>query len=120
MYSTFDKFLVAGDLNIKEGEECLDDFLDEYHAKNMVKVPTCFKNPDNPSCIDLFVTNSYRSFMKTMAVSTGLSDFHKMIVTVMRSTFPKVKPKTINYRDYSKYNKVAFGSDLGKKIGKPA
>ena len=56
MYSSFDKFLVAGDLNIKEGEECLDDFLDEFHAKNMVKVPTCFKNPDNPSCIDLFVT----------------------------------------------------------------
>ena len=53
--------------------------------------------------------------MKTMAVSTGLSDFHKMIVTVMRSTFPKVKPKTIKYRDYSKYNKVAFGNDLGKK-----
>ena len=104
MYSSFDKFLVAGDQNIKEGEECLHDFLDEFHAKNMVKVPTCFKNPDNPSCIDLFVTNSYRSFMKTMAVSTGLSDFHKMIVTVMRSTFPKAKPKTIKYRDFSKYS----------------
>ena len=51
--------------------------------------------------------------MKTMAVSTGLSHFHKMIVTVMRSTFPKAKPKSIKYRDFSKYSKLGFGNDLG-------
>ena len=114
--SSYEKFLIAGDFNMQEGEECLDDFLDEFHAKNMVKEPTCFKNPDNPSCIDLFISNSYRSFMKTTAVSTGLSDFHKMIITVMRTTFPKAEPRTIKYRNYSKYSKVAFGNDLGKRL----
>ena len=101
---------------MQEGEACMDDFLDEFHAKNMVKEPTCFKNPDNPSCVDLFITNSSRSFMKTMAVSTGLSDFHKMTVTVMRTTFPKVEPRSIKYRDYSKYNKDMFGYDLKEKL----
>ena len=112
VYSSYDKFLIAGDLNIEEGQECLDDFMDEFHAKNMVKEPTCFKNPENPSCIDLFITNSYRSFMKTTAVSTGLSDFHKMTVTVMKSTFPRAEPKTVRYRDFSKYKKDQFGEDL--------
>ena len=59
MYSSHDKFLIAGDVNIKEGGVCLDDFLDEFHAKNLVKEPTCFKNPDNHSCVDLFITNKY-------------------------------------------------------------
>ena len=49
--------------------------------KNLVKDKTCFKSIDNPSCIDLFLTNSFQSFQKTTTVSTGLSDFHKMIVT---------------------------------------
>ena len=101
---------------MKEGDVCLDNFLDEYHAKSIVKVPTCFKNPSNPSCVDLFITNSCRSFMKTTAISTGLSDFHKMIVTVMRTTFKKAEPITIHYRDYSHYDKKAFGNDLQQKL----
>ena len=34
----------------------------------------------------------------------------------MRSTFPKVKPKTIKYRDFSKYDKTEFGHDLRKNL----
>ena len=36
IYSSYDKFLIAGDINVQEGDECLDDFLDEFHARNMV------------------------------------------------------------------------------------
>ena len=89
VYSGYDKFLLAGDLNVKEGEEVLDYFMDEFHAKNLVKDPTCFKNHDNPSSIDMFIRNSHGSFQKTTTISTGLSDFHKMIVTVMKTTYPK-------------------------------
>merc|ERR1712062_294993 len=98
VYTCYDKYLIAGDLNINIGDESLEDFMDEIHAKNLVKVPTCFKSTENPSCIDLFLTDSSSSFMKTMATWTGQSDFHKMIVTIMKSTFPKQKPKTIIYR----------------------
>ena len=109
-YSKYDKFLLAGDFNVNVFEEndILDDFLDEFHAKNLVKDSTCFKNPDNPSCIDLFITNSYRSFQKTTTVTTGLSDFYKMTVTVLKTTFPKAEPRIITYRDYSSN----FGQDL--------
>ena len=34
----------------------------------------------------------------------------------MRSPFPKAKPKIIKYRDFSKYNKAAFGKDLENKL----
>ena len=38
---------------------------------------TCFKNAENPSCIDLFLTNFYRSFQNTTRVTTGLSEFRR-------------------------------------------
>ena len=116
VYSGYDKFLLAGDLNIQEGDDTLDDFMDEFHAKNLVKEPTCFKNPENPSSIDMFVTNSQGSFQKTTAISTGLSDFHKMIVTVMKTTYPKVDPIIKYYRNFSKCNVKDFEQDLKGKL----
>ena len=54
-----------------------------------MKEPTCFKNPENLTCIDLMLTNLYRSFHNSCAIETRLSDFHKMIVTVLKSYFHK-------------------------------
>ena len=45
-------FLLAGDFNVREGECSLKDFMGEFHAKNLVKEETCFKNIENPC--DLF------------------------------------------------------------------
>ena len=94
----FDKFLLAGDFNIDADDDTLEEFMGDYLAKNLVKDPTCFKSSENPSCIDLFITNSYRSFQSTTTVSTGLSDFHKMTVTVLKTTYPKAKPRHLTYR----------------------
>ena len=116
VYSNYDKFLLAGDFNVQIGESTIDDFLYEFSARNLVKEPTCFKSQDNPSCIDLFLTNSSTSFQCTQTVSTGLSDFHKMIVTVLKSTFPKVKPKIVLYRDYSKFITSKFHSDIRDEL----
>ena len=112
VYSNYDKFLLAGDFNMEEGEETLSEFLFEHNARNLVKDKTCFKNPDNPSCIDLFLTNSYQSFQNTTTVATGLSDFHNMAVTVLKTTFPKSPPKVFHYRDYKKFNVYAFRGEL--------
>ena len=50
------------------------------------------------------LTTSYRSFPNSCAIETGLSDFHKMIVTVMKSHFQKKEPKIIQYRDYNNFS----------------
>ena len=60
----------------------------------------------------MFLTNSSNSFVNTSTVSTGLSDFHKMIITVLKTTFPKAKPRIVTYRDFSKYRKEEFGREL--------
>ena len=68
--------------------------------KNLGKEPACYKNPNNPSYIDLFLTNTIRSFQETQVFEVGLSDFHKLAVTVLKSIFPKSPPKIITYRSY--------------------
>ena len=115
-YCNYDKFLIAGDLNVQEHVSSIQNFLEEFNAKNLVKEKTCFKSLDNPSCIDLFLTNSPQSFQNTTTVSTGLSDFHKMIVTVMKTTFPKAKPKVLLYRDFSKFIENNFRRELKEKL----
>ena len=58
----YDKFILTGDFNAQEGEACLDTFLSDYDAKNLVKEKTCFKRIQNPSCVDLIITNSCNNF----------------------------------------------------------
>ena len=94
------------------------NFLNTYHLKNIVKQKTCFKNPDRPSCIDLILTNSSRSFQDTCTVETGLSDFHKLVVTVLKLYFPKQKPNIQTFRDYKIFQNDLFRSELDYELSK--
>ena len=70
----------------------------------------------NPTCMDLFLTNSRNSFKKSTVISAGISDFHEMIVTVLKTTIVKGKPRQILYRDYKNFTKLVFNKNLASKI----
>ena len=53
----------------------------------MINKPNCYKNLDKPTCIDLILTNRTWSFQNSCVIDTGLSDFHEMIVTVMKTIY---------------------------------
>ena len=86
------------------------------NAKNIVKEPTRFKSLSNPNCIDLVITNSSSGFQNTKAMSTGLSDFHKMVVSVLKHTFHRSAPKELVYRDYKNFDRVIFKRELEDKL----
>ena len=111
-HGEYDHFLLVGDFNAEDTEPVFSSFIHKYNATNLVKDYTCFKSIINPSCIDLFITNKYRNFQNTTAISTGLSDFHKMSLTVMKTKFKKQQPKVVHYRDYKNFNDTTFGNDL--------
>ena len=110
--SKYDKFVLTGDFNSEDSEPEMREFLERYGAKNIQHEKTCFKNIENPSCIDLFLTNSPMSFQNTTVLVNGLSDFHKMAITVFKVKLNKTKPKEVNYRDYKRFNGNLFKSDL--------
>ena len=96
----YDNIALAGDLNIdlldpsKDTSNHLSDLLDVFNLKNLVKEPTCFKS-DKRSLVDIILTNKPRSFHKTQGFVTGISDFHKLVVTVLRSYYKKLPPNNI-------------------------
>ena len=94
----------------------MSEFMSVYSLRNLVKQKNCFKNPENPSCIDLILTNFPRSFQNSNVFETGLSDFHKLTTAVLKKYFPKAKPKVVNYRDYRKFRRDEFRSKLDNEI----
>ena len=80
--------------------------------------PTCFKCPGNLSCIDLLLTNKPLSFQTTTVIETGLSDFHKTIVAIMKMHSPKMKHRVIRYRKYKTFNNDAFVNNLRNELTK--
>ena len=58
------------------------------------------------------ITNRCRCFQNTEVVETGLSDFHKMAITVLRTSFKKAPPKIIAFRDYKRFSNEIFHLEL--------
>ena len=96
----YESFLLMGGCNAEITETNMSFFCEIYHLTDIIKQPAGFKNPSNPLCIDLFVTNNANCFQKSSVFETGLSNFHKLIVTVMKSHIPKQQPKIIKHRNY--------------------
>ena len=114
--TNYDNTLLLGDFNDEIENNFLKEFCDLYGMKSLIRIPTCYKNPANSTCIDLMLTNSNRSFQNSCTIETGLSDFHKMIVTVLKIYFQKREAKVINYRDYRNFSNEEFRQQVLKDI----
>ena len=62
------------------------------------------------------MTNCGNHFMKSVALETGVSDFHKLITSVMKCHYVKSRPKTIFYRDYKNFDQDNFNRELKEAI----
>ena len=60
-----------GDFDVDVSDKAILD-----NQTNQIKQPNCFKNLENPSCIDLFLTNRPRRFCNFYVIETGLLDFN--------------------------------------------
>ena len=112
----YENIILLGQFNFEVQEKNISDFMSTYNLKSLVKQKTCFKNPDNPSCIDLILTNSPWSFQDSSVFETGLSDFHKLTTTVLKQYFPKPKPKIVKYSDYRIFRNDEVRAELDNKI----
>ena len=76
----YDNMLLIGDFNSEMFEKDMNEFCDLYNLKNLIREPTCYKNRNNPTCIDLMLTNREKHFQNSTTIESGLSDFHKMTI----------------------------------------
>ena len=57
---------------------------------------------------DYILTNHPKSFHSSSVYETGLSDFHKLTLTVLKTFHVKHKPKIIQYRDFNHFDNASF------------
>ena len=114
--SKYDNFILLGDLNSEPTESAVRDFSQIYGCENLIKDNTYFKNPEKPSCIDFIITNRPKSFQNSVTLQTGLSDIHKMTLTVMKVFYKKQKPTIMTYRSYTNFSDEVFMADVQNRI----
>ena len=116
VHSTYERVTLAGNFNAQVVEKLFDTFLYQHELTSINRNRTCCKNPNNPSCIDHILTNSPKSFFKTETVFTGLSDFHKLVLSVFKLHFSKVKAKEISHRNFRDFKENNFNRDLQNRL----
>ena len=97
--SSYDKYVCIGYFYSETYKAALRNLCDLCKLKNLVREPTCFKNPRNPWCIDFLLTNC-KKFSRYQVIETCLSDFHKTNLTVLKMCFTKQKHESTFYRNY--------------------
>ena len=108
----YDQLLFFGDFNTAVENSSVKNFRSSFNLKSMISKPTCFKNPDKLSCTDLILTNCPKGLQNSCVKETGLSNFHKLVVTVMKATYKKSPPKIITHRSYKYFNNDIFREAL--------
>ena len=110
-----------GDINVDMSDrnnthtnyDDVQELSDVFNLTNLIKQSTCFApTATHPSLIDIILTNRPRSFQSSAAIETGLSDHHKMVLTVLKCHFVRLQPTTIHYRDYKYFDPEAFINDI--------
>ena len=59
MYSKYDKTLLVGDFSTKVSDTVSSNFLYQHDFENLAKDNICFKNANNLSAIDLFLSGLF-------------------------------------------------------------
>ena len=85
----------------------MSGFCYTFGLKSFIKDASSCKNPENRSSIDLIPTNNPGSFQNSCVSEIGLSDFHRMVVTVMKTSFERLKPRAVNYKDYKSFENAS-------------
>ena len=97
---------MVGDFNAGKSESVLAQFLHDYNAVNIIHKNKWCSAINSPTCIDLIITNCPNSFQSITLFCTALSDFHNLLVTVLKTSFREAAPKQLHYRNHNKFNAV--------------
>ena len=61
---------------------------------------------------DEILTNSKYCFKNTSSYEAGISDYHHLIFSIMKTIFASEEPKQFDYRDYKTFSHENFKNDL--------
>ena len=111
----YENIPIMGDLkinfdNIRKGDthSHLSDLCNTFSLSNLSNL--------NGKSIDVMLANRPRSFHNTNLIETGLSDCHKMIVSVFRAFFKRLLANVIEDRNYKTFDHDEFLRNLDQEL----
>ena len=75
--------ILLKDFNLNIDISSIKRFCENYDLRSLIKEAAYVKNSGNLRCIDLISANKPQSFIKTVVIETSLSDYHKLVTTVI-------------------------------------
>ena len=99
--NSFDNFIF--------NQNSMINFCDLNGLRNII-VSTCYKHFDNPTSIDLILTNHPSYFQHSTVFETGLQGFHLLTITEFKTRFQKQEPKIIKPSDDTNFDNKKFRS----------
>ena len=109
---------IVGDLNynllLPEKSHTLNNIIDTYSLKNLVKDPTCHTKNSQASLIDVIITNinSPSLLCNVINFDCGLSDCHNMIAVCFKENCISNKRHKVTFRSYKSFDEASFTQDL--------
>ena len=113
---TYKNLITFCDFNVEISDFSMEFFCVINNLKWIIKEPTCYKIPNNPTCINLILTNCPKNFQESSTLETWLSDFHKMVLTEFKSEAPKLTPRVVSYRKYKHFDRDKFKLEVFDKL----
>ena len=120
-WNKYDNVLLAGDLNINtlrpnsDSSNHLFDLNDPFSSITSVTDSTFFKS-NKGTLIDLILTSKPKSFCKFHSFVTGSNDCHKLTVSILRTSFQKLPPEFVIYRNKKNFHESNFLHDLDSRF----
>ena len=108
---SYENTVILGDFNMQPTNQILETFLEDNSFVNLIKSNACFKSKPG-SCIDLISTNRPKSFQNSGVMETGISDHDALIFPFLKTTFTKMPPNKLQYRNYKKFEVHSFLQDV--------
>ena len=106
--------ILIGDFNVdfNNVDHSLTDTMEIFSLKNIIDGATCRKNTNNPTSIDVILTNQPKRLAGSLNTNIDLSDFHNIIGTASKVHVDHMVKRTIIYRSYKNYNAESFNESL--------
>ena len=105
-----------GDFNADMSDPSMTSFCTLFKLISIAKETTYYNNFKKSQLHRFIIHNRSRSFHNTYFYETSLSDFHKLVVIILRSSFEPLPPKIIKYRNLKKFDEDKFRCLFKKRL----
>ena len=107
----YENIVLLGDFNVWVDDDTLETICKFYSLHSLTKPSACFKNLENHSCTNLILTNKPSSFQSRSVIGSGLSGFHRMMISDLKVHSRKLAPKGINIEIFKKIDSLHYTPD---------